>query len=197
MRGDQCRGSPSSSRIGGRSVASTSVDVGSHSPPTCRNWVSGAAESVGTAAVQRSGQDLPGHHPELQQVAVAVLAHTEVDLREPGEPEAGVRVEQQPDLDAVPARERHRLQQLAGRRVLPAQRLHHPGQLGPQRGEQRAGEQLGDAAAAVLERLLVRRLQPQRPPVEALDEADAGAGQERAEQRRARTRGRSRPGRSR
>ncbi len=169
--------------MGGRSVACTSVDVGSHSPPTCTNWVSGAAESRRSAAVQRGGEDLPGHHTQLQQVAVAVLAHPQVDLRQAAEPEPGVGVEQQADLHAVPARERHRLQQLARRRVLPAQRLHHPGQLGAQRREQRAGEQLGDAPAAVLQRLLLGRLQPQRAPVEALDEADTGQREDRAEQR--------------
>ena len=48
-----------------------------------------------------------------------------------------------------------------------------------------------DAAADVVERVLraatrerlLGRLQPQRPPVEALDEADAGAGEDRAEER--------------
>ena len=62
---------------------------------------------------------------QLGQRPVAVLAHAEVDLGDRVEPQPVVGVDQQPDLDAVARRERHRGQQLAGARVLAAQRLHH------------------------------------------------------------------------
>ena len=94
-------------------------------------------------------------------------------------PRVGVGVEQQPDLHPVARRERQRLQQLAGARVLAAQRLHHARQLGPQRREQRAHQQLGDPAAAGG---ALDGLEPQRPPVEALHEVHAVLDEQRAEQ---------------
>ena len=91
-----------------------------------------------------------------------------------------MRVEQQPDLHPVARRERQRLQQLPGARVLPAQGLHHARQLGAQRREERADQQLGDPAAAG--GALVG-LQPQRPPVEALHQVHPVLDEQRAEQR--------------
>ena len=86
---------------------------------------------------------------------------------------------EQADLDAVAGRERHRRQQLAGAGVLAAERLEQAGQLGPQRGQQRARDQLGDPAAAVG---VLAAADLQRPPVEALDQVHAVGGQQRAEQ---------------
>ena len=78
---------------------------------------------------------------------MAVLAHPEVDLGERVQAQPRVGVQQQPDLHPVAGGEGQLLQQLAGRGVLPAQRLDHPGELGPQRGEQRTGHELGDPPA--------------------------------------------------
>ena len=78
-----------------------------------------------------------------------MLAHAEVDLRDRVEAEARDEVDEQPELDAPPFDERH-APRAASRRPAysPAERLHEVGELREQRREQRAGDELGDAAAA-------------------------------------------------
>jgi hypothetical protein len=138
------------------------------------------SEVSGVASVECGAEYLPGHHAKLLQVPVPVLAHPQVDLRDPVEPVTRVGVEQQPDLDAVPGRERYRLGKLPGHGVFAAKRLDDAGQLRAQRTEDRPGQQFGDptAAGAVL-----GGLQPQRAPVEALHQVHVRFGEHRAEQR--------------
>ena len=100
---------------------------------------------------------------------MGVLALVEVDLGDRVEPGDGIRVDQQADVDAVSGRERQPLEQLAPGGDLAGQRLLHRGQVGIEQVEQRAGGQLGHAAAAVGNRRLA---EAKRPPVEALDERD-------------------------
>ena len=85
---------------------------------------------------------------ELVERTVAVLAHTEVDLRDRVEAEALDEVDQQPELDTPPLDERQHLERFAPARVLAAERLHDVGELREEQREQRARDQLGDAAAA-------------------------------------------------
>ena len=106
--------------------------------------------------------------PELLERTVAVLAHVEVDLRDRVDAEVGDEVDEQPDLDAPALDERHRLEQRAPARVLAGERLHEPGEVREQRGEQRPGHELGDPPAT-------GGLAVERPPVVALHEPD-GAG---------------------
>ena len=106
-------------------------------------------------------------------------ADAEVDLGERAEAAEPQQVDEQPDLHAVAGDERHLLQGRAAAGVLAAQRLDEPGQLRPQRVEQRAGGQLGDPAAAGG---LHRAVDLERPGVAALHVGDLRVGQQRAEQ---------------
>ena len=63
-------------------------------------------------------------------------------------PEALHDVDEQSELDAPALDERQRLEQRAPPGVLAGERLHDVGELGEQRREQRAGDELGDAPAA-------------------------------------------------
>jgi hypothetical protein len=82
---------------------------------------------------------------------------------------------------AVTRYERHPVQYLPPPVGLPGQRLYEAGQIRPEQVEQRPGEHLRDAAAAV--RLGVSSGR-QRAMVEALDERDGRVGQQGPEQAR-------------
>jgi hypothetical protein len=79
---------------------------------------------------------------------VVVLAAVEVHLGDDVRAVLLGDVDQQGDLDPVPLHERQRLEEVAAPRVLPRQGLVDLGEVGPERREQRAGHQLGDATAA-------------------------------------------------
>ena len=104
---------------------------------------------------------------QVRERPVAVLAHAEVDLRDRVAPEAVDDVDQQTQLDTPTFDEREHFERLAPARVLAAERLHDVGELREQQREQRAGDQLGHAAAA-------RRLSVVGAVVVGLDEHDVG-----------------------
>ena len=146
----------SAARTSKSSPCGTSSGPGTASSPCVRR---SAAASTSSAIRDEVGERL-----------VAVLARAEVHLRHPLEPDGALGVDQHRDLDAVADREREPLQQLARRRDLARERLAEAGELGEVQVQVGAGEQLGDAAAAVG---VGRVADPQRAPEVALDERDA------------------------
>ena len=168
------RRSACSDTSGGRS--STITERGSSSPSTGTSSGPGAAASIARGAVDPAlggGEHGERHRAQVAQRLVAVLAGAELDLGHRVEPDLAVDVDQHRDLDAVADREREPLEQLAARGDLAGQRLQEAGQVGDVEVEQRAGDQLGDAAAAVGDDGVA---DPQRPPEGALDERGAGVG---------------------
>ena len=117
-------------------------------------------------------QNRERHRPQLSQRLVRVLAHVEVDLGDRVEPRQLVGVDQQRDVDAVAGHERKPLEQLTPGGDLARQRLLDSGQVRVEEVQQRPRRQLGHAAAAVRQRHVA---DPERPPVEALDEREARA----------------------
>jgi hypothetical protein len=75
------------------------------------------------------------------------LARAEVGLREGVEADQLLAVEQHGDLDAIADREGQALEQLASRGDLAGQRLREAGEPGAVQVQQRAGHELGHAAA--------------------------------------------------
>ena len=104
-----------------------------------------------------------------------MFAHAEVGLRDGVDAEPFGDVDDEPELDAPALHERDRLEHLAPARVLARQRLHEARQLREQRTQQRAGHELGDAAAA-------GRFAVQRSVVVPLHERDGRIGEQRFEQ---------------
>lgn len=89
------------------------------------------------------------------------------DLSDRARTQPVIRVEQKADLDTVARGERERFEQLPSCGVFAAQRLEDAGQFGPQCRQQWPHRQLRDASPAVLVRGVT---DPQRPPIEALDQ---------------------------
>ncbi len=94
-------------------------------------------------------------------------------------PPSSQQVDEQADLHPVGRDERHLLQGRPAAGVLAAQRLHEPGELRPQRVEQRPGGQLGDPAPAGR---LDEPVDLERPRVAALHVVHLPVGEQRAEQ---------------
>ena len=92
------------------------------------------------------------------------------------------QVHQHGDLHAVARHERHPVQHLPPAGGFPGERLHEAGEIGPEQVDQRPGEQLRDAAAAV--RLGVPCRAPLLPGREQLAFVDIDAMQKRVYGRR-------------
>lgn len=126
-----------------------------------------------------------GHPAEGLAVLVAVVPDPDVDLGEGVQPGRLQGVDQQPELDAVAGREREPFEQGAAGRVLTAERLDETGEFRPVQVEQRAGDQLGDPAAAGRDDGAVPRRAArghlQRPVVHGLDQLDVRFGEQRAD----------------
>ena len=179
--GRSARGTRGTVAIGGRSRISTS------SASTLPSRSARSSSSVGPSNCIR-----PARRSAVAMIASDCAASSssgrlrcsrdaEVDLRDRVAPEALDDVDEQPELDAPTFDERQHLERVAPRRVLAAERLHDVGELREQQREQRAGDELGDAAAA-------GRRAFERARVARLHEHGVGVGEQRREQPRRRTR---------
>ncbi len=88
-----------------------------HRGPARRNAVAMIASDCAASSLDRT---------------VAVLARSEIDLRDRVAPEALDDVDEQAELDSPTFDERKHLERVAPRRVLAAERLHDVGELGEQ-----------------------------------------------------------------
>jgi hypothetical protein len=119
----------------------------------------------------QDGQGLPA---ELGERPVAVDPLAQVALGAPPDPEALADVDEQAEVDAVPADEGDRLQHLPAGGALTGERLAENGQVGKKDGDQRPGHQLGHPAAFAGPAF-------DRTVVVALDKGDIVPRDERAE----------------
>ena len=126
-------------------------------------------------AFERGPQHVDGLGPQLVQRPVAVDALAQVDLGQAVGPQALGDVDQQAELDPVAGGEAELLEDPAVGRRLAGQGLAHPGELGEEQLEHRAGDQFGDPPAA-------GRVTVQRAGVEALHERHVLGGEQRPEQ---------------
>src|SRR5947208_2592698 len=125
--------------------------------------------------LQRGEQDDGRHRAEIVERPVAVHPHAEVDLRDRVDTAGAAHVDEQAEVDAVALDERHPLEDGTRCRELAGQRLNDVGQLREERGDERAGHQLGYPAATA-------RTAVGRPLVERLHERDVVVVQQRSDQ---------------
>src|SRR6266508_3273186 len=90
-------------------------------------------------ALQRDLQDLEAHFGQREEALIAVDPVLHVHLRDGVETRAAQRVDEQPGLDAVAGEEGNLLEQCAAAALLARERLDHPGELGKEEVEDRAG----------------------------------------------------------
>ncbi len=111
--------------IGGRSRTSIGDGLGFVVSASKRTSSAASARSARSpGATQRGDEDRGGLGPELGERPVAVLAHSEVDLRGRRDAEPLDDVDEEPELDAPPLDERQRLEHVASPGVLTRERLH-------------------------------------------------------------------------
>ena len=161
------------SRRGGGSGAgpasrSGSVASGGSSPNVRTSGGRPGAHQGGGVLAPHAGPVERGlqHHQrlgaEVVEVAVAVDAGAEVDLGHAPHADGLGHVDDHADLDPVAPHERQRLEQRAAAAVLARQRLHDRRQVREERGDERAGHQLGGAPAADRRRCGAARRSPSR-----------------------------------
>ena len=135
---------------------------------------------LGTEEALR-GRDEHGvaHGRECVEGLVAVLARAEVGLREGVEADELLGIQQHGDLHAVADGESQALEQLASRGDLAGQGLREAGEPGAMQVQQRAGHQLGHAAALAGQHVAAGG---ERPLEGAFDQGQIGTREGRREE---------------
>ena len=151
------------SRIGGRSRTSTgtvSISWSSVNRASCST-----ADAVGLepGASQRGDEDRAAPAARARGAAgCGARAHRGRPARATSIPNADDDVDEQPELDAPPLDERHRVEHLAAAGVLAGERLDDLGEGREEMREQRPGDELGDAPASGLTVRACGRRSPSR-----------------------------------